>query len=330
MLLLSGDVRAKGHCIAPYIPVGQEAESMTAELWARAKINLTLGIVGRREDGYHLLSSVMQSVSLADRVVVTRLSGNEPKIDLWTSFPYVPRDSRNTTWKAVEAFAEYTGIPVRVRIAVHKVIPVGAGLAGGSADAAAVLRGLDQVYETNLSLETLANLGLSVGADVPFCLMGGTKLAKGIGEKLTELPPLPFCHIVLCKPPESLKTKDIFAAFDAQFDEIGAEKVLAEQAEKEEKLLLALEKQDLAGIAMHLTNGLLSPALARCSHIEKIMGCMRENGALGTMMSGSGPTVFGIFTSRRRAEQTAAKLKSKYRETYVTNPTKPSGASQTR
>ena len=299
---------------------------MTAELWARAKINLTLGIVGRREDGYHLLSSVMQSVSLADKVVLTRLPGSGPKIELWSNLPYVPRDSRNTVWKAVQAFSEHTGIPARVRVAVHKAIPVGAGLAGGSTDAAAVLRLLDQVYETRLSAETLGALALSVGADVPFCLTGGTKLAQGIGEVLSELPPMPFCHIVLCKPPVSLKTKDIFAAYDAQFEQGPASQTLSELEEKEARLLTALEKRDLAGVAANLYNGLLPPALARCGHIARIMAFMRENGALGTMMSGSGPTVFGIFTSRKRAEQTAAKLKTKYRETFVTNPTRPNGS----
>ena len=170
---------------------------------ARAKINLTLDVTGKREDGYHLVKMVMQSVDLHDDVRVTIVRGEKKSrgIVLSCSMPFLPTDSSNLAYRAAELFYKETGVPLETcEIFIEKRIPIAAGLAGGSTDAAAVLRALNELHDTGLSRDRLCEMGLKLGADVPYCLIGGTMLAEGIGEKLTELSPMQPCYVVLCKP----------------------------------------------------------------------------------------------------------------------------------
>ena len=185
---------------------------------ARAKINLTLDVTGKREDGYHLVKMVMQSVDLHDDVRVTVVRGEKkPRgIVLSCSLPFLPTDERNLAYRAAELFYKETGTTLETcEIFIEKRIPIAAGLAGGSTDAAAVLRALNQLHDTGLSRDRLCEMGLKLGADVPYCLIGGTMLAEGIGEKLTELSPMQPCYVVLCKPPFAVSTKEVYQEIDS-------------------------------------------------------------------------------------------------------------------
>ena len=262
----------------------------TLTLLAAAKINLTLDILGQREDGYHLMQMVMQSVSLYDTV---KLNLDSPGIRLVCDRPDVPCDQRNIAWKAAERFYKAIGKEPSVTVSIDKVIPSEAGLAGGSADGAAVLVGLNQLYGEPLTTEQLCEIGLTIGADLPFCIVGGTKLTEGIGEKLTDLPALPDGWFVIAKPPEGVATGPCFKRFDA----IPKEAVLRPATEK---MLKALDDQDFAAVASHMGNVL--EAAADCPGVERMRGIMEAYHPLGCCMTGSGSAVIAAFSDKSAAD----------------------------
>ncbi len=276
---------------------------------AYAKINLTLDVLGKRPDGYHDLSMVMQSVSLADQVII-RETGEEG-FTLKTDLGFLPGADKNIAGVAARAFARHTGADLSgLEIELQKHIPVCAGTAGGSSDGAAVLRGLNRWFSCGLSLRHLAEIGEEVGSDVPYCVLGCTALAEGRGEKLTCLPALPDCHIVLCKPGFSVSTPELFRRIDElklRFhpDTAG--------------VLAALEEGDLAGVSRRMFN-VFEEALPaqRRAVVEEIKSTLLSRGALGACMSGTGPTVFGIFDNAESARSVADELKQSYAETFLT------------
>ena len=278
---------------------------------ACAKINLTLDVLGRREDGYHDLRMVMQSVSLADTLTLTFGAGEG--VTARTNLGYLPSDRRNLACAAAEVFAQAAGVSVDgLEIFLEKRIPVCAGTAGGSSDAAAVLRALNEHFETGFSRETLARLGEQVGSDVPYCVMGGTALAEGRGEILTPLPPMPPCFLVLCKPAFPISTPELFRAVDG---------VKLRCHPDTEGMLHALEAGELAEVARRMYNVFedVLPA-PRAGEIRAIRNALLSAGALGACMSGTGPTVFGVFETEEPAKRAWKQLKSRYEETFLCRP----------
>ena len=277
---------------------------------APAKINLTLDMVGRRADGYHLLRSVMQTVDLCD--TVTLMCGGEG-IRLTLSDDTLPADERNTAWKAAALFYEATELPPSVDILIEKRIPQQAGLAGGSTDAAAVLRGLNELYDYPLTDAVLLMLAEKIGADVPFCLVGGTCMCEGIGEKLTPLNDLPPVWLVIVKPPVGVSTGAAYAAVDSQN--------LPLHTEQEERLLAGLAGGDAAAVAGNLFN-VFDEALA-LPETGEIKAAMAPYAPLGHVMTGSGSAVFGFFEKEEQALACAEALETEHEwETFVCRPTR--------
>lgn len=290
----------------------QQVERRETTILAHAKINLTLDVTGRREDGYHLVKMVMQSVALHDEVRVATVSGERKGrgIVLTCSLPYLPVDERNLAYRAAERFYVETGLLLEtVEIHIEKRIPVAAGLAGGSTDAAAVLRALNDLTGAGLSLDELCRIGLTLGADIPYCLRGGTMLAEGIGETLTPLAPMPPCWVVLCKPPFAVSTKEVYEEMDA---------VEPETRPDTDGMIKALEAGDLAGVCSRLCNVMELVTGQKRRQIGEIRAFLTENGAAGTAMSGSGPTVFGLFTDEGRARTAAKMLRHRFADTFFT------------
>jgi 4-diphosphocytidyl-2-C-methyl-D-erythritol kinase len=288
-----------------------EERKMMLMIPAYAKLNLTLDVLGRREDGYHDLRMVMQSVSLADQVMLEFIGG--AGITVRTDLGFLPCDQRNLAWSAAEAFARATGRPVDgLSISIEKHIPVCAGTAGGSSDAAAVLRGLNELLETGLSPVELAKVGELVGSDVPYCVLGGTALAEGRGEVLTPLPALPPCWVVMCKPEFSISTPELFHA---------ADNLRLRCHPDTEGVLRALARGDLDGIVRRMYNVFedVLPA-SKANEIRAIKSALLGKGALGACMSGTGPTVFGLFRDRETAEDARQTLGDRYRETFLAEP----------
>jgi 4-diphosphocytidyl-2-C-methyl-D-erythritol kinase len=278
---------------------------------APAKINLSLDVVGRRADGYHMLSTVMQSVDLADRLTVT-IAGRptddrpgfpaSPSIQVRCNRPDVPTDRRNTAFRAGEAFLAEAGQDLRVEILIEKEIPAAAGLAGGSADAAAVLFALDRLLPGSLPRTRLFALAAAVGADVPFCLQGGTVLCEGIGEVLTALPPFADIPVLLAKPGFSLSTPWVFGRLDRQNQ--------GEQGGhlRQPAVLAALASRDLAALAAVTGNYLETVSLPAYPQLQEIKDQLRQSGAAVVLMSGSGPTVYGLFEQAGRRDAALALL----------------------
>lgn len=256
---------------------------------AYAKVNLTLDIVGRRADGYHLLSSIMQSISLADTITLQR---KPEDVSIITAHPLVPTNQTNICWRAFDAFRTHTQIRGGVTISIDKVIPVAAGLGGGSADAAAVLYGLNKLFATGLSLEQLQTIGLTVGADVPFCLRGGTCLVQGIGEEITPVTPFPQSTLVLVKPKAGVSTGEIYGQLGSS----------SHGGTSTQRLLTLLdvhaEPPQLAGV---FANALESVTTTLVPEVNVWKKRLLAEGAHQALMSGSGPTVFGLFTHEERA-----------------------------
>jgi len=275
---------------------------------AFAKINLSLDIVSKMEDGYHNLKTVMQTVNLSDEIIIECVQGEGISVE--AGRPYLPGDERNIAAKAALAFFEKTGIKgYSTHIEIKKNIPVCAGLGGGSTDGACVLRLLDEIFETGLGNKSLEVLGNTVGSDVPFSITGGTKLAEGRGEKLTDLPPLPECYAVICKPPFSCSTPELFGF-------VKCEKIRARP--DTDGIIKALEKGDLGGVARRMYN-VFEDVLPRGKpEITEIKGVMLDSGALGSVMTGSGPAVFGLFTCEENASAAYNLLKKDYSECYIT------------
>ncbi len=278
---------------------------------AYAKINLSLDVLSRRPDGYHELRMVMQSVSLHDTVTLTL--GGTDRLTLSTNLGFLPVDGKNIAIAAANAFARHTGADLsRLAIHIDKRIPVCAGTAGGSSDGAAVLRGLNRLYETGLTPEMLAKIGEAVGSDVPYCVLGGTALAEGRGERLTALTALEPCYLVLCKPPFPISTPELYQAIDA---------IRLHCRPDTAGLLRALEGRDLHGVARRMFN-VFEQALPpkRRAVVEEIKNELIQHGALGACMSGSGPTVFGLFSRQEAAEEAAGALRESYSDTFLCTP----------
>ena len=279
---------------------------MSVSFFAPAKINLTLDIVGTREDGYHLLESIFQSVSIYDVITVSKRLGR--RITLKADGCDCPME-KNTAYKAAVAFRNYTGIKRGVRLTVAKRIPQQAGMGGGSADAAGVLVALDHLFKTNLTTEQLCEIGLTVGADVPFCIVGGTAYVTGIGEEIQPLPSLPHCHIVIAQPAEGISTKEAYAAVD------NAE-ILARPDNA--AAIAALEAGNLAGVCRQAVN--VFESATRLEGVGDIRQRMEQYNPLCSQMTGSGSCVFALFEDKETAEACLADLQEEYPTAFRCSP----------
>ncbi len=274
-----------------------------------AKINLFLDITGKRSDGYHIINTVMQSVSLYDDVIVT-LENDSNEIRLSCSKDEIPCDSTNTAYKAAELFFEHTGIKRKgVSIRIKKRIPSQAGMGGGSTDAAAVLYALNELTDSRLTKEELAELGEKIGADVPFCVYGGTMSASGIGTILSPLPDMPDCFFVIVMPDFRISTKEAYESSDR----LGYDTV---------KSIEPLTNAVCSGNASQTASLLYNKfeEVADIEEIGNIKSMMKESGALGALMTGSGSAVFGIFDEKEKAEECEDILKKQYDEVYIAEP----------
>ena len=280
------------------------------ELPAYAKLNLTLDVVGRRPDGYHDLRMVMQSVSLCDELTVETQPGEGVRVQ--TNLSYLPGDRRNLAAVAAARFFEAAGGTRAVRIDIRKAIPVCAGMAGGSSDAAAVLRALNELTGAGLTGAELASIGEKIGSDVPYCVLGGTGLVEGRGERLTAVSPLPPCHIVVCKPPFPISTPELFGALCLR---------KIRRRPDTEGVLAALKAGDLTGVARRMYNVFEDVLTLRQERaVQEIKQTLIAQGALGACMSGTGPAVFGLFRTRDAAEKAAGALREDYTDIFVTQP----------
>lgn len=263
---------------------------------AYAKINLGLDVVGRLENGYHQVRMVMQSVDLWDFLTLEKAQG---EISITTDAANLPTDRSNLIYKAAELMFANHGIQSGLRVHLQKQIPMAAGLAGGSADAAAVMKGINELFGLGIPLDRLMEEGISIGADVPYCLLGGTALAEGIGEQLTPLPSMPQCHILVAKPQAEVSTKYVYEHLDARG--------IANHPDIE-GMELAIRQGSLEGITRRMENVLETVTIPVHPVIADIKRRMLELGAANSLMSGSGPTVFGIFSDEGTAQAAYAQL----------------------
>ena len=267
-------------------------------LQAFAKINLGLDVLGKREDGYHEVRMIMQTIRMYDQLDMRK--SVEPGIHLTTNKKYIPVDENNLVWRAAKLMMDTCGIIEGVSIHLHKVIPVAVGMAGGSSDAAATLVGMNRLFHCGLSKEKLMELGVQIGADVPYCVLRGTALAEGIGEKLTVLPPMPDCWILIGKPGISVSTKYVYTTLDLNTDTVHPDI---------DGMKKALEDGNLYGITERMGNVLQDVTIPAYPEVERIKEQMKALGAVNAMMSGSGPTVFGIFDNEEKAQKACQKLR---------------------
>ena len=277
------------------------------ETTAYAKLNLSLDILRRRDDGYHDLQMVMVSIDLTDTLTLTPGEGA-----MSTNLSFLPADGNNLAQKAASAFRTATGQGEVLDIHIDKHIPVCAGMAGGSSDAAAVLRAMNERYHTGLSPLELAKIGEQVGSDVPYCVVGGTALVEGRGERVTPISPLPPCYIVVCKPPFPISTPQLFGR-------VNVKKITRRPDNR--GMVAALERGDLRGVAQRLYNvfeDVLEPRHRQT--VDEIKSTLIEYGALGAVMSGSGPTVFGLYQDEGTARKAAQVLGEQYKDVFVCQP----------
>lgn len=274
---------------------------------APAKINLTLDITGRLKNGYHTIESLFHSVSLFDTITLTKT--NSPSITITCDKPHIPLDSNNLCHKAAILFFEQHNISGSgLHIDIQKNIPSEAGMGGGSADAAATLKGLYKLYNIE-NTDSILELGLRLGADVPFCILNRPSFVTGIGEKMTEVAPLPDCHIVIVKPDFGSSTKEAYSKYD----------LVDTVAVYDSKAVCdAVEKSDLKGISENLYN--IFEALLDIDEIYEIKTEFIKYGALGSSMSGSGTAVFGIYDDSGNAEKAAEYFRGMYSQVYVCRP----------
>lgn len=251
---------------------------------ALAKINLGLDVVRRRDDGYHEVRMVMQTIHLFDRLQIARnASGN---ITMSTNLPFLPTNENNLVYKAAKLLKDEFGIKDGIDVKLHKHIPVAAGMAGGSTDAAAVLYGMNRIFGLGLSREDLMKRGVKLGADVPYCVMRGTALAEGIGEELTALPPMVKCPVLIAKPQISVSTKFVYENLKLNEQTVHPDI---------DRLVADIKAKDLHAIASDMGNVLETVTIPNYPIIAEIKNHMMDHGAINSMMSGSGPTVFGLF-----------------------------------
>jgi 4-(cytidine 5'-diphospho)-2-C-methyl-D-erythritol kinase len=270
------------------------------KLRAYGKINLGLDVLRKREDGYHDVRMIMQTVGLYDQIDLffRQASG----IQIETNLPYLPVNENNLVYKAAQMLMEEFQVTNGVFIRLRKMIPVAAGMAGGSSDAAAVLVGINKMFHLGLSMEELMERGVKIGADVPYCIMRGTALSEGIGEKLTALPPMPQCQVLLAKPAISVSTKYVY-------ENLHANSLKPQQHPDIDGMIEAIGEGNLLEVSKHLGNVLELVTARKYPVIEEIKNVMRRHGALGALMSGSGPTVFGLFDNPKAASSAYEELR---------------------
>ncbi len=281
---------------------------------ARAKINLSLDVVGKRSDGYHEVRMIMQSIGLCDELTICRIKEETGGyITVETDSEDLKDMKSNLVFKAAEFMREECGIDEGIKIELHKNIPIAAGMAGGSTDAAAVLNGINELFGLKLSKERLCELGVRLGADIPYCIMGGTVLSEGIGEVLTPLTPMPDCSILIAKPGISVSTGYVYNAFDS------LERKMHPDVDA---MRAAIERKSLEDVADLLGNSLEGVTEAEYPIIGKIKKTMLGNGAIGSLMSGSGPTVFGLYRERAEAEKAAEVIRAEgtAKDIIITEP----------
>jgi 4-diphosphocytidyl-2-C-methyl-D-erythritol kinase len=267
-------------------------------LKALAKINLGLDVVRRREDGYHEVRMVMQTINLYDTLAIKKNAGGG--IAIRSNISFLPVNENNLVYKAGRLLMDEFGIGDGVEVELHKRIPVAAGMAGGSTDAAAMLYGMNRLFDLGLSRRELMKRGETIGADVPYCLMRGTALAEGIGEKLTSLPPMVKCPVLIAKPSVSVSTKFVYQNLK-----------LDEETEHPDinRLIRDIRQKNFEGICGDMGNVLESVTIPAYPVVQQIKERMMESGAAAAMMSGSGPTVFGLFFDTRTARQAKADMR---------------------
>jgi len=277
------------------------------DLKSRAKVNLSIDVLGKREDGYHLVEMIMQTIDLYDKLKITEIEENS--ILIKSNSLDIPLNEDNIMYKAVNLLKNQFNIEKGIEISIEKNIPVAAGMAGGSSNAAAVLVGLNKLWNLGLSENELKDIGLKLGADVPFCITGGSALAEGIGEKLTNIKGLPEdLNILVCKPNIFVSTKEVYQS-------LNMDKV--KRRPKNKELIDALQKEDVKFISENMVNVLEEVTSLKYSEIGQIEDIMIKNKALGSMMSGSGPTVFGLFDNKDCAIKAKKDLQAKYNQVYL-------------
>ena len=278
-------------------------------LKARAKINLGLDVLGKREDGYHEVRMVMQTIGIYDRLILTKIP--EEEIRITSNLAFLPVNENNLIYKAIKLLKDEYHFPGGVSVDLNKFIPVAAGMAGGSTDAASTMFGVNRLFGLNLSMGKMMELGVRLGADVPYCVMRGTALAEGIGEKLTRITPVPHMWILMAKPQINVSTRLVYE----QLDMGGIQK-----HPDIDGIIRAIEAQDVVPIAQSMGNVLENVTVPLYPVIETIKQDMLSHGAINAMMSGSGPTVFGIFPDEQTTLACQAFLKKKgdARQVYIT------------
>lgn len=276
-------------------------------LKSRAKINLSIDVLGKREDGYHIVEMIMQAIDLYDKLKITEIEENS--ILIKSNSVDIPLNKDNIMYKAVSLLKYEFNIDKGVEIFIEKNIPVAAGMAGGSSNAAAVLVGLNKLWNLGLSEERLKDIGLKLGADVPFCITGGSALAEGIGEKLTNIKGInEDINILVCKPNIFVSTKEVYKS-------LNMDKV--KERPQNVELIEALKKEDIKFISENMVNVLEEVTSLKYTEIGQIEDIMIKNKALGSMMSGSGPTVFGLFNNKDCAIKAKEELMAKYNQVYL-------------
>ena len=263
-----------------------------------AKINLGLDILGKREDGYHEVRMIMQTIQMYD--VLEMKKKKEPGISLSVNYPFIPNDERNLVYKAAKLLMDEFQIEQGVSIRLDKFIPVAAGMAGGSSDAAAALVGMNRLFKLGLSEQDLMDRAVNIGADVPYCVMRGTALAEGIGEKLTRIRQVPECYVLVGKPAINVSTKVAYESL--KLDEIQVHPDI-------DGMIRDIENGDLYSMTSKLGTVFEPGIIGKYPVIQEIKDLMEENGALKAIMSGSGPTVFGIFDDKKKMEKAAEVLR---------------------
>jgi len=279
-------------------------------LKALAKINLGLDVVRRREDGYHEVRMIMQTIHLYDRLDIKRTK--EPGIQILTNLSFLPVNENNLIYKAAKLLMDEFSITDGVSVKLDKRIPVAAGMAGGSTDAAAMLIGVNRLFSLGLTKRELMERGVQIGADVPYCIMRGTALAEGIGEALSPLPPMVKCPVLIAKPSISVSTKFVYQ--NLKLDDTTIHPDI-------DRLIDDIKAKNLHDIAAHMGNVLETVTIPNYPVIDEIKKHMLSNGAVGAMMSGSGPTVFGLFDDEDTAKKAYKAMRSSHlaRQVYLTS-----------
>ncbi|WP_291236519.1 4-(cytidine 5'-diphospho)-2-C-methyl-D-erythritol kinase [Frisingicoccus sp.] len=280
------------------------------QMKALAKVNLGLDVIRRREDGYHEVKMIMQTVRLYDRIILEK---TQKGISMETNLSFLPVNEQNIAYRAAKMLMDEFHIQSGLHIKIDKHIPVAAGMAGGSTDGAAVLYGVNKIFELGLTKRQLMERGVKLGADVPYCIMRGTVLSEGIGEILTPVSSLPDCHILIAKPPVSVSTKHVYE--NLKLDKI-------EKHPDIDGMVEALRIEDLHGVTQRMENVLETVTIPEHPEIQQIKELMIKEGALNALMSGSGPTVFGIFDDREKGMRARDLLRksSLVRQTYLVRP----------